>query len=185
MKAAEHIKFWVGKVLNIAIFIVIPIIMVGWVKWLIGFPVVTFTTGLATALVFQLAHTVEGPEFPMPEMPQNVLPDEFAIHQLSTTANFATNSRLVTWLVGGLNFQIEHHLFPSISHVHYRAISPIVRQVCEERNISYVEHRTFGKAVGAHLRHLRAMGRAPEVVPPARNGVTAEACNPGLPVGTT
>ena len=68
--------------------------------------------GVALTVVFQLAHTVEGPEFPLPAMPENMLPEEFAMHQIATTANFATSNRLVTWLVGGLNFQIEHHLFP-------------------------------------------------------------------------
>jgi linoleoyl-CoA desaturase len=92
-------------------------------------------------------------------MPGNVLPDEFAIHQIATTANFATRNRLVTWLVGGLNFQIEHHLFPRVAHVHYPQISRVVRQVCEERNIAYVEHTTFRKAVAAHVRHLHTMGR--------------------------
>jgi linoleoyl-CoA desaturase len=176
MKPTEHIKFWVGKLLNIALYIVIPIVFVGWGKWLIGFPLVTFTTGVATALVFQLAHTVEGPEFPLPNAEANMLPDEFAIHQIATTANFATNSRLVTWLVGGLNFQIEHHLFPGISHVHYPAISKVVRQVCLERDIDYVEHKTFGKAVAAHIRHLHSMGRASAIAAPAHDTSPAEGC---------
>jgi linoleoyl-CoA desaturase len=116
-------------------------------------------------------------------MPENLLPDEFAMHQIATTADFATRNRTITWMVGGLNFQIEHHLFPRIAHVHYPQISKVVRQVCEERNIAYVEHTTFRKAVAAHVRHLRAMGRAPEVATP--NPISAEVCVPIPVVETT
>jgi linoleoyl-CoA desaturase len=160
MSRREHIKFWCGKVANAIIFFVIPISRLGWERGLIGFAIAALTAGLALTVVFQLAHTVEGPEFPLPAGAGNLLPDEFAIHQIATTANFATQSRLVTWLTGGLNFQIEHHLFPRINHVHYPEVGRIVRQICSERNIGYVEHRTVRGALAAHVRHLRAMGQA-------------------------
>jgi len=159
MKRAEHVKFWAGKVLNICIYMAIPIAFVGFKAWIVGFLAMGCTTGLTTALVFQLAHTVEHTDFPLPDLDGNMLPDEFAVHQITTTANFATNSKLVTWAVGGLNFQIEHHLFPNVAHVHYPQISKIVRDVCLEREIAYVEHKTLGKAIAAHVRHLYAMGR--------------------------
>ncbi|MBZ4369910.1 fatty acid desaturase, partial [Mycobacterium tuberculosis] len=76
----------------------------------------------------------------------NKLPDEFAAHQIKTTANFATRNKLVSWLVGGLNFQIEHHLFPKISHIHYPAISKIVKKVCLEYQLQYIEYPTMRKA---------------------------------------
>jgi linoleoyl-CoA desaturase len=112
-----------------------------------------------------------------------MLPDEFAMHQIATTANFATRNKAITWMVGGLNFQIEHHLFPRVAHVHYPQISKVVRQVCAERGIAYVEHTTFRKAVAAHARHLRAMGRAPAVVPPIP--LPIEACVPIPVIETT
>jgi linoleoyl-CoA desaturase len=160
MNRKEHIKFWCGKVLNACIFFVIPIYRLGFAYALTGFAITALVAGLALTVVFQLAHTVEGPEFPLPGAASNELPDEFAIHQIATTANFATRSKLLTWLLGGLNFQIEHHLFPRIAHVHYPQISRVVREVCKERNITYVEHTTLGKAVAAHVRHLYALGRA-------------------------
>jgi linoleoyl-CoA desaturase len=86
--------------------------------------------------------------------------DEWAIHQVKTTANFATKNKLVSWLVGGLNFQIEHHLFPKISHIHYPAISRIIKQVCEEYGISYIEYPRVRYAVVSHIKFLRQMGRA-------------------------
>ena len=182
MKLADHIQFWLGKIVNAGLYLAIPIYRLGVAHALIGLSVTMAAAGVALTVVFQLAHTVEGPEFPLPAMPENLLPDEFAMHQIATTADFATRNRTITWMVGGLNFQIEHHLFPRIAHVHYPQISKVVRQVCEERNIAYVEHTTFRKAVAAHARHLRAMGRAPEVATP--NPISAEVCVP-IPVVET
>jgi len=115
--------------------------------------------GFVLSIVFQLAHTVEHTHFPLAHIDTNKLPDEFAIHQIKTTANFATQNKVVSWMVGGLNFQIEHHLFPKISHVHYPAISQIVRNVCKEYNIPYLEYPTMAKAIGAHYRYLRQLGQ--------------------------
>jgi linoleoyl-CoA desaturase len=160
MNRREHVKFWCGKLANAILFFVIPISRLGFERGLIGFAIAALTAGLSLTVVFQLAHTVEGPAFPLPDNADNILPDEFAIHQLATTANFSNRSKVVTWLTGGLNFQIEHHLFPRINHVHYPQVGRIVRQICLERNISYVEHPTLRHALAAHVRHLRAMGRA-------------------------
>jgi len=174
MNRAEHVKFWCGKALNACLFFAIPIWRVGWERGLIGLALATCTAGVALTVVFQLAHTVEGPEFPVPDAARNLLPDEFAIHQIATTANFATGSKVATWLLGGLNFQIEHHLFPRIAHMHYPEISKLVRQVCAEHGIAYVEHTTFRKAIAAHVRHLQEMGRVPIVV--TSGPLPTEAC---------
>jgi linoleoyl-CoA desaturase len=159
MKMADHIEFWGVKVYHAAVFIVIPILAVGWLSWLVGFIVACVVAGFVLSIVFQLAHTVEHTEFPLADVDTNKLPDEFAAHQIKTTANFATKNKLVSWLVGGLNFQIEHHLFPKISHVHYPAISEIVKAICMEYQLQYIEYPTMRKAVVAHVRFLREMGR--------------------------
>jgi linoleoyl-CoA desaturase len=112
------------------------------------------------SIVFQLAHTVEHTEFPVASVEEHKLPDEFAAHQIKTTANFATDNKLVNWLVGGLNFQIEHHLFPRISHVHYPQIHKIVKQACAEFGVKYKEFPTVLSAIRSHLLHLKAMGTA-------------------------
>jgi linoleoyl-CoA desaturase len=83
--------------------------------------------------------------------------DEWAIHQIKTTANFATKNKLVSWLVGGLNFQIEHHLFPKISHIHYPAISKIIRNACQEYGIAYLEYPKSDSRC-FHAAFLRQMG---------------------------
>lgn len=159
MSINDHIEFWGVKLYHAAVFIVLPILTVGWLYWMIGFIIMSFFAGFVLSIVFQLAHTVEHTEFPIADIESNKLPDEFAAHQIKTTANFATKNKLVSWLVGGLNFQIEHHLFPKISHVHYPAISEIVRNVCREYQLQYIEYPTMRKAVVAHVRFLRQMGR--------------------------
>ncbi|HVZ25659.1 MAG TPA: acyl-CoA desaturase [Sediminibacterium sp.] len=159
MQLRDHLEFWLVKLYHAVAFIVIPIYCVGWFDWLIGFLVMSSVAGFVLSIVFQLAHTVEHTEFPVANVQTNQLADEFAAHQIKTTANFATRNKLVSWLVGGLNFQIEHHLFPKISHVHYPAISKIVRSVCVEYQLQYIEYPTMRKAVRAHVRFLRQMGR--------------------------
>ena len=141
---------------------VLPIVFVGFVPWLVGFLVYGSFTGILLSVVFQLAHVVEETSFlqapPAPDPLQ--LEDEFMVHQLRTTANFATRSKLLGWWLGGLNFQVEHHLFPNISHVHYPAINGIVKQVCSEFKMPYHEHRYFVGALWSHMKHLRTLGMA-------------------------
>ena len=159
MSVKDHIEFWGVKLYHILVFVVIPVIFVGWLSWLVGFLVMSLVAGFILSIVFQLAHTVEHTEFPVADTESHKLPDEFAAHQIKTTANFATRNKLVSWLVGGLNFQIEHHLFPKISHIHYPAISEIVRKVCLEYQLQYIEYPSMRQAVAAHVRFLKQMGR--------------------------
>jgi linoleoyl-CoA desaturase len=158
----EHISFWSFKVLHLLIFIVMPILFVGFVPFLVGFLIYSSFTGILLAVVFQLAHVVEETSFlQAPPAPDTLnLEDEFMVHQLRTTANFATRSKLLRWWLGGLNYQVEHHLFPNISHVHYPAISGIVKQVCLEFKMPYHEHRYFVGALWSHMKHLRSLGMA-------------------------
>ena len=116
--------------------------------------------GLVLSIVFQLAHTVEETSFPIPDGDTNKIENEWALHQLATTANFATKNKLIGWLVGGLNFQIEHHLFPKISHIHYPAISKIIKQTCQEFGVNYIEHRKMRHALVSHASYLKKMGKA-------------------------
>jgi linoleoyl-CoA desaturase len=163
MKLKDHLIFWKSKVLFALIYIVLPIMFAGWLPWLIGFLTVTWVAGVVLSIVFQLAHTVEHTHFPLPDEVTGKMEDEWAIHQLKTTANFATNNRVISWLVGGLNFQVEHHLFPRISHIHYPAISKIVKQACEEYGVAYNEYSKMRTAVVSHLMYLRNLGRADQM----------------------
>jgi linoleoyl-CoA desaturase len=122
------------------------------------YTVVAMVAGVLLAMVFQLAHAVEEAAFPSPNEPGRI-DKPWAIHQLETTVNFARDSRVITWLVGGLNFQIEHHLFPRISHVHYPTIAPVVEATCREYGVPYHTNRSFGAGIASHYRWLRRMGR--------------------------
>lgn len=160
MKLKDHITFWGFKVAHYGLFIVLPIFKVGVIDWLIGYSIFSVFLGFTISIVFQLAHTVEHTQFPVPDAVTHKMEDEWAIHQLKTTANFATKNRFISWYVGGLNFQIEHHLFPKISHIHYPAISKIIKQACVEHGVVYVEYRRMHQAVVSHILFLRQMGRA-------------------------
>jgi len=160
MDIKEHLIFWATKVLYIGVYIMLPALMLGFVKAIIGFLIVTMVCGLFIATVFQLAHVVEETSFPLPNSNTNKIENEWAIHQLNTTANFGTKNKLVSWVLGGLNFQIEHHLFPKVSHIHYPKISEFVKETCKDYNITYIEYKTVSKALKSHLIHLRRLGRA-------------------------
>ncbi len=157
----EHFIFWATKVLYVGAYIILPIIMVGWLPTLVGFSIITFVCGLSISVVFQLAHVVEGTKFSVVEQDQaNKIEQEWAVHQVTSTANFGTHNKVISWLLGGLNFQIEHHLFPRISHVHYPIISEIVKETCKEYNVTYMEYSTMLKALHSHLFHIRRLGIA-------------------------
>ena len=160
MSIFEHFAFWIAKVGYIFGMILVPIYLVGFLPWLVGFLIIAMFAGFVLSIVFQLAHTVEETTFPVPDADLNKIENEWAIHQIETTANFATKNKLICWLVGGLNFQIEHHLFPKISHIHYPAISKIIKQTCEEYGVKYIEFRRMRHAIVSHTVHLRNMGRA-------------------------
>lgn len=159
MDKKEHFIFWVSKVLYIAAFIIVPLFTVGLVKTVIGYLVISFVCGFIIAIVFQLAHIVEDAQFSTPDKEAFKIDEEWAVHQIKTTANFATKSKIVSWFTGGLNFQVEHHLFPRISHVHYPKISQFVRETCEQFNIPYLEFPTVLSAVRSHVVHLKHVGR--------------------------
>jgi linoleoyl-CoA desaturase len=160
MHLNDHIVFWLFKSLHLFVFVGLPIYQVGFLPWLIGFLSATIFAGLVLSIVFQLAHTVEHTHFPMPSEEDGKMNDEWAVHQLKTTANFATNNKLISFLVGGLNFQVEHHLFPKISHVHYPAISKIIRSTCQEFNVPYIEYPKMREALKSHVSYLKEIGQA-------------------------
>ena len=119
-----------------------------------------FIAGFILSIIFQPAHVVPTSDFPVPDESGNIEAD-WAVCQLANTANFAPKSRLFSWYVGGLNFQIEHHLFPNICHIHYRHISKIVKETAEEFKLPYHSYKTFFGALSDHARFLQKMGNQP------------------------
>ncbi|MNQ20492.1 Stearoyl-CoA 9-desaturase [compost metagenome] len=160
-------KLWtvlvITKIIYVLIWMALPMILgVTWWKVVIGFFVMHYTAGLILSIVFQLAHVVEETSNPVPNE-EGEIENTWAIHQLYTTANFAPKNKVVNWFTGGLNHQIEHHIFPNISHVHYGKIAEIVKQTAIECNLPYHEFRTMRGAVIAHYKHLKELGMKPEL----------------------
>ncbi len=128
-----------------------------WWQVLIGFFVMHWVASLILAVIFQLAHVVEGALQPFPSHEGN-MEHEFLVHQLLTTADFARNNKVLSWYIGGLNFQVIHHLFPNICHIHYRNLSFIVEKTANEFNLPYNLKPSFGAALRSHVKRLKELG---------------------------
>lgn len=152
------------KVAHFALFLALPIALLPLPLWqiLLGYVVVHYCLGLTLAVVFQLAHNVEGAHFPVPDA-TGTTEHTWAEHQMFTTANFATASPLGLFLTGGLNHQVEHHLFARICHVHYPALRPLIERVAAEHGLPYLSSPTFTAALASHYRMLKRFGRRVEV----------------------
>jgi linoleoyl-CoA desaturase len=155
------IKIILIKVFYFLAVIVMPIVVfhIPVLQLLSGFLLMHFVAGIILTTVFQLAHTLEQTAHPMPV--NGIIENDWAIHQLNTTVNFSRKSKILSWYIGGLNFQVEHHLFPKISHVHYPALSHIVKQTAEEHGIPYLENESLLSALQSHFRYMREIGTLP------------------------
>ena len=132
-----------------------------------SYGIAAFVEGITLSVVFQLAHCVEEAEFPLPPDGTARMETSWAAHQVETTVDFAPRNRVLRWYVGGLNYQIEHHLFPQICHIHYPALAPLVEQTCQAFGLRYNAHPSFRSSLGSHFRWLRRMGMPNTQVVPA------------------
>ena len=151
----------VSKIIFYAYTLVIPLMALetAWYSVFLGWVLMHIVSGVILAAIFQPAHVVKETEYPEMNEEGNV-ENQWTIHQLSTTMNFAPTSELFSYFVGGLNFQVEHHLFPHICHQHYKAIAPIVEETCKEFDVPYYSKKTFLGAVVDHTQLLYRFGRA-------------------------
>jgi linoleoyl-CoA desaturase len=158
---AEIRKIVISKVVYFS-YMLMPYFLIHdltFLNWLAGFVTLHYVAAFILACIFQPAHVAAETEFPIAADGVN-LENDWAVHQIKTTMNFGTRDRLFSWLVGGLNYQVEHHLFPTICHVHYRKISKIVKQTAEEFNLPYHNTKTFVGALYSHGKLLYSLGRA-------------------------
>lgn len=148
------------KLLYYSYALALPLIMVPLAPWIIilAFFGMHFLTGICISLVFQSAHVMPSTEFPLPDE-NGLIANDWAIHQLATTSNFSPRSRFFSWMIGGLNYQVEHHLLPNICHVHYRKLSRIVAETAKEYGIPYHTKKTFVAAVWDHIKMLQQLGK--------------------------
>ncbi len=157
-RGRDLVIFVLGKLVFFTLAFGLPLVFHPLGVVLLFYTVTAAVAGILLALVFQMAHVVEEAAFPEPGADRMQMDTPWAIHQLETTVDFARDNRVLSWLVGGLNFQVEHHLFPRISHVHYPAISHVVEETCREFGISYLQNRTFAAGIASHYRLLRRLG---------------------------
>ena len=148
-----------GKALFFSLALAVPLLRHPLWVVLLFYLAISLVQGLTLSVVFQLAHCVEEAAFPLPRPGTARMPAGWAMHQVESTVDFARGNRLLSWFIGGLNFQIEHHLFPRICHVHYSALAPLVEETCREFGLRYSAHETFRAGVASHFRWLRRMGR--------------------------
>ncbi len=147
------------KVVYYIYLLVIPLVFspASWWITVIGFAIMHFALGFLLGCVFQTAHVMEAAVFPTTDEEGN-LGHNWAVHQLMTTTNYAPNNRILSWFVGGLNYQVEHHLFPNVCHIHYRRISKIVQETAQEYNFPYHTLPSFRSALRIHWNMLRSLG---------------------------
>ena len=139
----------------------LPMILLPMDPWIIiaAFISMHLVTGFLISTVFQIAHIMPGVEFPMPDENGQIKGD-WTSHQMATTTNFAAGNRILSWLIGGLNYQVEHHLLPNICHVHYKDLSGIVEETAKEFGIPYHSQKTLAGAIWKHIKMLHQLGRA-------------------------
>jgi linoleoyl-CoA desaturase len=150
------------KVIYFSYIFVFPMLVLhlSFLQVFLGFLIMHYIAGFILAIIFQPAHVVEGTAYPMPDSEGN-LENNWAIHQLHTTTDFGKKQKLFSWYVGGLNYQVEHHLFPNICHVHYREIAKIVEATTQEFGLPYKSKETFIDALIAHARQLKVLSKKP------------------------
>jgi linoleoyl-CoA desaturase len=160
-RGAELVAFFAGKAAFVGWALVVPaLVFRSW--WVVApFALGALMLGMVLATVFQLAHIVPDAEFHAAGAGERRLRASWAEHQVRTTVDFAPSNRLLGWYLGGLNFQIEHHLFPDVCHTHYPALAPIFEAVCREHAVPYRTQPTLRAAIASHYRFLRSLGRAP------------------------
>jgi linoleoyl-CoA desaturase len=163
MKPADQATFWFGKLFYFTVVFALPMLVFPWWQVLLGFAFVMLTVGLVMGVVFQLAHINGESDFPEPVGDPRHIENEWAVHQVETTADFAPHNRLLNFYIGGLNYQIEHHLLPHVCHLNYPRIAPIVKATCEEFGVRYTCYPTWRAAFAAHVKELRLLGRRPKL----------------------
>ncbi|CAG8446338.1 8031_t:CDS:10 [Cetraspora pellucida] len=154
--------FWSGKVFFVLHRIIIPL-MISFSAWKVFllFAIADAVSSYWLALTFQANHVVGEVEWPLPDK-DGLIQKDWAEMQIITTQDYAHDSRFITSIVGSLNYQAVHHVFPQVSQHHYHRIGPIVKETCREFGVRFYYKNTLWEAIGSHIRHLRFLGLKPE-----------------------
>jgi linoleoyl-CoA desaturase len=152
----EYVVLFAGKAFYLTYMLVLPVVVIKEPLLLVlaAFFVVHLIVGISVVLVFQTTHVIEDTYFPLDR-------NEFengVYHVFATTADYATENPVVSWLVGGLNHHVVHHLCPYVCHTHYAPLTRIVKETAEEFGVPYRQHATMTRAVWHHLQLLKQLG---------------------------
>jgi linoleoyl-CoA desaturase len=172
-RGREAVVFWAGKAAFLSWALVVPLLLHPIWQVAVVFAVVSFVLAFTLAVTFQLAHCLEEADFPSAERMAEGERTEWARHQVETTVDFAPDNRVLSYYLGGLNFQVEHHLFSGVIHTQYRALSGVVEEVCNRHDIRYQAHPSLASAIASHTRWLRRMGMASTPAPVPASGISA------------
>ncbi len=157
----ELVIFIAGKAVFFSWAFAIPMLFHPVTVVLFYYVVASLVLGLVMSLVFVMPHCAGEADFPLPEESNASVDTPWAVHQAQATLDFARRNRVLTWLLGGLNYHKEHHLFPLICHVNYPAMSKVVEETCRDFGLKYKEHESFPAGIASHYRWLRRMGLPP------------------------
>lgn len=149
-----------SKVIYYSVFLILPMFILpfAWYWIILFFLIMHFTSGFILTIIFQTAHVVPTSKFPLPDN-DGKIEYNWAVNQMYTTSDFAPENKILSWLIGGLNYQVEHHLFPNISHIHYRKLSGFVKETAKKYNLPYHVQPSFFKALKEHGKMLKLLGR--------------------------
>ncbi|MGB3142635.1 MAG: acyl-CoA desaturase [Maribacter sp.] len=162
---SELISMILWKLAYYTYTIILPMIILpqSWWVILLAFLCMHMVTGILVSIVFQIAHIMPATEFPLPDE-QGMMADSWHHHQFATTSNFSPDDKILFWLIGGLNYQVEHHVLPDVCHIHYKELTSIVAATAKEYNLPYHVKKNLLEAIGDHTKMLRSLGEKPEKV---------------------
>jgi linoleoyl-CoA desaturase len=162
----EFAILFASKIFYYGVTLILPMMLLSVPWWWVTIAWVNMhiLPGLCFALLFQVTHIYSGTHYPIPDKDGNILNNYF-IHVLETTADFSRKDRFVTWLTGGINIHVVHHLFPNINHAHYIPLTHIVKQTAEEFGMQYQENPNFWVALKLHMKMLKYLSRKDACVP--------------------
>lgn len=154
------ISIFITKIVYFTYMMVIPLMVldISFGEWLLTFVLIHFVMGITLALTFQTTHAVEETLPPRIDDDRNIH-NSWAVHTLEATSDYQPDSFILNWCFGGLNTHVAHHMFPDVCHIHYPAITRIIRATAEEYGMRYVENKNMLSALISHLKHLRNLGR--------------------------
>lgn len=120
--------------------------------------------GATFAFIFQVTHVFDGTCYPVPDKDGSI-ENNYAIHVLETTADFSRKKPIANWWMGCINIHVIHHVLPKVCHVHYPALTQILKDTADEYGVRYQENKNFWIALKKHMAMLKHLSKPDASVP--------------------